>query len=289
MKDDGFDLTESYYSDGYKSRKERQISMIKQNYPEYVDGDWVLWVIPDLYHAVPIDKLIASIEIKKTDGSVMDTSYISRKPYTNKHIYQLSMKSGRKRLYGIPLVFKTYQELCAVSDIVIKWEIYEKWSLGESDEPLDIHVKQVVVDYHLDFTQNSEHPDYRFYTVSSKDSIHDPVPFKYNENVGYFSEFDTAVAVNGSVECATDDWELDVQGVSVLNREVNHTLKRAEQRAVDELSKLSINQKTATSLLETAQVKNQMLWNGVYYKKSETLTAQYMADLLTEAAVGFAG
>lgn len=176
--------------------------------------------------------------------------------------------------------------MCAVSDIVIKWEIYEKWSLGKSDEPLDIHVKQLVIDYHLDFKQNSEHPDYRFYTVSSKDSIHEP--FSYTDNAGYFSEFDTAVAVNGAVECATDDWELDVQGVSVLNRDVNHTIKSAEQRALDELSKLTINQTIATSLLETAQIKNQMLWNGVYYKKSETLTAQYMADLLTESSFGFA-
>lgn len=286
MKHDGFDLKESYYSDGYKSRKERQVNMIKQYYPDYVDGDWVLWVIPDLYHACPIDELVASIEIKTTDGSVMNTPYVSRKPYTNKRIHQLSMKSGRKRLYGIPLVFKTYQELCAVSDIVIKWEIYEKWSLDKSDAPLDIHVKQLVIDYHLTFEQNSEQPDYRFYTVSSKDSIHES--FNYAENAPYFSQFDTAVAVNGLIDCGKGDWELDVDGVSVLNREVDHTLKRAEQKVVDEISKISINQETATVLLDTAQVKNQLLWNGVYYKKSETLTAQYMADLLTESSFGFA-
>ena len=64
------------------------------------------------------------------------------------------MKSGRKRLYGVPLVFHSFEELCEVNEIQIGWEflypsIFAGWL------PLYLHVENAIGSYLL-ASQKSE-------------------------------------------------------------------------------------------------------------------------------------
>ena len=77
------------------------------------------------------------------------------------------MKSGRKRLYGIPLIFHSFEELCEVDEVQIRWDLYIPVYLR--DEPLDLHVENVLVQYHLKFKKTDE--ENHFFTIHSKDFV----------------------------------------------------------------------------------------------------------------------
>lgn len=163
---------ENWHLNSAETEKARQIDMLKKHY-NYSDNQYVLWIVPDLFHNTPVKNIEATVEIKtKTDDIFKLPKTIIRKPYPNKHIRQLSMTSGRQRLYGIPLIFDRFEDLCDITAVIISWHIYE------TDDCLTI----LNVRYDINFEKDAEHEDYKFFTIFSKDTICDIDNFEDYQN-----------------------------------------------------------------------------------------------------------
>jgi hypothetical protein len=278
----GFSKMENWYKDGHESAKSKQIEVIRKHYPNYSETDWVLWIVADLCHKYDSD-IVGTIKIRKKDGRFIDRPLVLRTPYRNKIIRQLSMKSGRKRLYGIPLVFDTFEELNSVSDVEIRWDIYEQWSLEGMDQPLDLHVTSVVVDYQLYFEKNDSKHDHRFFTLFSKDSTAEH--FTTNSSADeYYNEFDLAMNANGNILCYDDEWEFLTHEIITLKRDnvenITNELTSDEKTLLDKLYQTRPDRAKTYEHLSDTVVDSEVQWHLYGYKKTETLKSEYMADLL---------
>lgn len=291
MRRYNYDLL-NHWHDIPDRQKAKQIEMIRRHYTDYSENDWVLWIVPDIFHNNQTVSVNGSIQIKKKDGSILDIPYIPRKPYPNKGIHQLSMKSGRKRLFGIPLVFKSYAELCEVADISIIWDIYENIHLN--NEPFTLWFQRMLVDYHVNFEINSANPEFRFFTVRSKDHTWYTYERAVKENYPeYYNEFDTAIMIKGNV-CLDDgsfvifDDEPVIEGVfDIKNPESDDPLSESEQNIIDQLLSMDHDKEKATKLAKDVVVSCEMEHTVYYHKRSEILKAAYMADLLPSENFGF--
>lgn len=269
----------NYYKEEVPELKNRQTEMIQNHYKDYSpENDWVLWIIPELYHQYKIENLEGSIEIKKTDGTKINIPYCLRKPYPNKHINQLAMKSGRKRLYGIPVVFKSFEELENVSEIIIKWDVYTYQHLKNIETPFDLHIDILEIKYLLNFEKNIEHSEYRTYTIFSKDNILDNFDVDNDKEVmqKYYDEFDVAIDIYGSLLCGDDSFELMINDVYALN---NKSIAIETNVDID-INIFNKNFDEIQLLVEKTRVKNEVQLDILRYEKKETLTAAYAVDTL---------
>lgn len=269
----------NYYKEEVPELKNRQTEMIQTHYKDYSsENDWVLWIIPEIYHQYKIENLKGSIEIKKLDGTKIDIPYCLRKPYPNKNINQLAMKSGRKRLYGIPLIFKSFEELETVSEIIIKWDVYTYHHLNNIETPFDLHIDILEIKYQVNFEKNIEHSEYRTYTIFSKDNILDNFDVDNDKEVmqKYYDEFDVAIDIYGSLLCGDDSFELMIYDVYALN---NKSIAIETNVDID-INIFNKNFDEIQLLVEKTRVKNEVQLDILRYEKKETLTAAYAVDTL---------
>lgn len=274
------------------SIKNEQIKMIKKHYKQYKSDDWVLWIVVELFHKYKVKDLTGTIEIKKNDGNLIEIPFVVRTPYPNKKIHQISMKSGLKRLYGIPLVFDSYESLCEVSDVIIKWDIYEEGVLKDKRKALDLHITHLTIKYHLSFEKNKQNKNYRFFTIFSKDNTYDIYNNDSNDSDKYYEEFDIALNVVGNINCDSDDkWKSLIYDTYTLKNKVKSgkfcELSSAEEKTLDELYKLLPNQEKAEKLLQNVVMQSEIQWSAYCYEKTEVLIAAYMADILPNPLFGF--
>lgn len=269
----------NYYKEEELELKIRQIEMIQKHYKDYSpENDWVLWIIPELYHQYKIENLKGIIEIKKIDGTKLNIPYCLRKPYPNKNIDQLAMKSGRKRLYGIPLVFKSFEELKTISEIIIKWDVYTYWYLDGTEDPLDLHINNLEIKYQLNFKKNIDHPEYHTFTIYSKDNIVENFDSGDDKETmkKYYDEFDTAIDIDCNLIIGDESFELMVnESYTLKNENINididfNTYIDTFNKRFDEIQ----------LLLEKTRVKDEVQLNILHYEKKETLTAAYAVDTL---------
>ena len=158
-----------------EKNKLSQIEMLKRHHKDYSETDYVLWIIPELFHntILNLNEQSINLEIEKEDGETINVNGILRMPYPNKKLIQYSMLSGKQKLFGVPLVFKTFEELCQIKGIFIEWNIDDEYDKSKLN-----------IEYNLSFEKH-ENPEYRFYTVFSKDKV----CFKRYEEK-YMKEFD---------------------------------------------------------------------------------------------------
>lgn len=286
--------------DSYKNSKIQQVEMVKRHYIDYVDGDWILWIVAKLYHNYETSDIAGIIEIKKVGGDTINIPYIVRKPYPNKQINQLSMRSGRKRLYGIPLVFQTFEELQEITEITIQWDAYEKWGLqGKLPKPLDVWFNSLVLKYHVAFEKDENEPSHRFFTISSSDQFYYVYEDMKTERIerglepdNYYNEFDTALGINGSLEWYVEGTETEFDCAEIFDLKETEDnmgipLTAAEEKIVTYLGKIRPDKDTANRLLEEVVCQSEMQFHACYQEKSEILTASYMGDFITASTFGF--
>lgn len=152
---------QNWLNNGCEKNKISQIEMLKRYHKDYVDTDYVLWIIPELFHdtVLNLSEQSISLIIEKENGETINVNGILRKPYPNKKLIQYSMQSGKQKLFGVPLIFKTFEELCQTKGIFIEWNIDDEYDKSKLN-----------IEYNLSFEKH-ENPEYRFYTVFSKDTI----------------------------------------------------------------------------------------------------------------------
>ena len=292
MKHFGYTNKETWHKNGYESVKARQIEMIKRHYPDYTESDWVLWIVPELFRHYYAYEIVGTIQVMKEvpgeTGTVLETldiPYSLRTPYPNKNIRQLSFVSGRKRLYGIPLVFKSFEELSLIKEIRITWEIYYPT-------------------YQTEDEKNVQHPEYRFFTVFSKDKTtfssyerDDDSAAIFQRCASYYGEFDTALQTEGSIvfydleECGDDSPEFEVAQYydnNYIKKEEEHSYFNEEELAL--LSYMETLHPKADIMEKYRQetiAPSEVSWRVYEQLRTETLHAEYMADFLAEQCFGF--
>lgn len=282
-------LQERYYNaEGFKNNKKKHIEMIKRHYVDYSsENDWVLWIVPELIQEYAIKDLVANIQIKKIDGSFMDIPpFVVRNPYNNKNIYQISMKSGKKIIYGIPLVFKTFEEISQVSEVLINWEIYS--------EGRCFLVNNVTVKYNLEFKKDDKNEDYHFFTIFSKEQSSDIVhTIGYYDEIEYFAEFDKASNVIGIIKKQETASKFKILLAGNINTEETdlvgkYMLKDPDSKYFNSLRKILPNEEKLKQLnFIDEHALSDIFYNISYYEKTEVLTSRYMANILATPSSGF--
>lgn len=290
MKEEIESLKERYYNaEGFKNNKKKHIEMIKKHHINYSENDWVLWIVPELNQGYNIKDLVATIKVKKNDGSFIDIPpFVVRTPYKDKNIYQISMKSGKKIIYGIPLIFKTFEELSQVSEVLIDWEIYS--------EGRCFLVNNVTVKYNLQFKKDDKNEDYHFFTIFSKEQSSDivyTIGYYVSENE-YFSEFDKASNVIGIIqkEAAASKFKIILAGI--INTEETdlvgkYMLKDPDSKHFSSLRKILPNEEKLKQLkfIIDEYAQSDIFYNISCYEKTEVLTSRYMANIAAIPSSGF--
>lgn len=152
------------FSDSLKEMyRHRQKKMIHKKDPEFDWNKYVLWLVPDIY--VQYEHLInAKIMVSTKDDQILPLDIQLNRPYCNKRITQISetLKDKRKRMFGIPLLFDTFEEMCAVKNICIEWYLLLPVSINRNE--LQIINTNYTVDF--EFIDNR-----KIYTVTTKDFV----------------------------------------------------------------------------------------------------------------------
>lgn len=297
MKKSNFSKIDGWYKDGHIQMKSKQVSELMKHY-DYSDGDWVLWIVSELYEEHSIKQLIGDIEILKTDGSAVSVSFVSRQPYPNKRIHHLSMKSSRKRLYGIPLVFKSFEDLKSITDVKIKWSLYQIAEDTRTYKPL-LLANTLSIVYHIDLVPNPTNPDYRFFTLHSKDhafSLDSTSSFsEYDQK--YIDEFKNIVVGTGNGVLKDDNWMFEIlESFYIKNSKdtlpiamkafADHKPDSSEVNFINFLITKDDSDNGEYQILRKsgeyvkATIKKPVLWRSYYLESSETLTAEFMGDLM---------
>lgn len=292
----GFNKRENWLKNGYQHVKASQTEMIKRAYPDYdQDNDWVLWIVPDLFHNREFMKLVGEIEVKKKDGSVLEIPHVVRTPYYNKKLHQISLVPGdkRKRIFGVPLVFHSFEELEEISEVYIKWNIYAKCALDDKIENFVLHLLSVRIHYRVSFLKNTVHPELRVFTIHSNDYSSTSDLFKENEELKaeYLNEFDMALSANCSIELLiNDEFETVILNPGIY---INHSTADSNESCLsDDVTKrlvsLSDGEKgELKEFLKQMYVEDEVEFSPDYLEKEEILTAEFMADLIPEPGFGF--
>ena len=295
MQHTNFHKKERWVGNGHETCREQQNEMIRRHYSDYdADRDYVLWIIADFFH--PYTAVIqGQVQIRKGNGEEIEVLQITRTPYPNKRIRQVSMKSGRKRLYGIPLIFHSFEELCEVKEVLIRWDLFVPIYLRKTEQVFDLRVENVMIRYDLGFEKDSDHEDYRFFTVHSKDYVLDA----FQEDTGdkrkeYYGEFDLALNATGVFEMGIDEVSILPPMISEIydltdftGEEEECPLTEKENEALTVFYELEQDNEMVRKSLQEVAIKEEVQWEGYYYERAEVLTATSIADLLPESCFGF--
>lgn len=305
MQKNDFNNPSSWVGNGFESMKRMQIAMIKKAYPDYQeDKDYVLWVIPDFYHPYACDKVTAKINILKSSNNAFGMSeirtsllfsYKTRQPYPNKNIYQLSLvpSDKRKQIYGIPLIFHSFDELKEISSVSIDWTVYD------TDPACSVvYASHLFVNYHVSFSEDigNEH----FFTLFTYDRLDYAFGDKEaGDKKHYYEQFKIALSANGIINLYDDPDDkvriIDVFDLSSKPAKYKGMRKTSEEEKVVISQFHSIRAKSswfpdviymrelceAHHILEAGQYLLQYLCQDVI------LSAADAADFVPEPAFGF--
>ena len=278
--------------------KLRQIEMVRRKYPHFdPERDYILWIIADLYHPACPPRTLrrdGQVHIKTRSGATRIEPQITRTPYPNKSILQASGKKGRRCLYGIPILFSSIEELQDVVEIQIHWDLYipawYPWYQNQSMEQLT--TEHCMIRYVVEFAFEEQHPEYRWFTIYSRDRI----PVMTEPDLGlppdYRLEFDRMAILSGS--CTIDAFDsVDRPTVQAINQIQNQERRQQQNRTIDDnqrfLELLNWKQDDAyiRNLLVDAMNKREIQWHGFLYERTETIQARSACDFMVVAAFGF--
>lgn len=136
------------------------LEQILKKYPDYEPNEYILWIESALICPVQHRAASAQIILRDEYGNEITKLLLTRdfkigKPYPNPSFSQMRLKNGRGSVFGIPLRFKTSDELKQIKHIDIMWNL-EFWLQNETYNSL------TTLSYDLDFVPD-EHK--RFYTI----------------------------------------------------------------------------------------------------------------------------
>ena len=286
MEHDRFSKRENMSEVYYRHHVSAYIEMLQRKYPKYDGNQYVLWIVPELIYRYHSQEIIGSVSIIKKDGTEVNVDQILRTPYPNKAIHQISTKVGRKRVYGVPLIFDTFEELCEVSDIHIQFDIYS--SIYMDEMPFVPFMNHLDIWYHVNFILNKEHPEYKIFTIFSKDNI------DYEEEE-YMNQYDFMVEIEGTIDEdeKVTSYDQKIDGYSLINI---YTMSVYRGKLDDD--RISVLEDNFSSMnlpcpekmrqiKKITRVKDEFNFEKHYFERTETLIAEELPDILTLSCFGF--
>lgn len=194
------------FGDGTLKRvKVSQTHMIQKMYPEYDGSQYCLWLVADFMDKFKSSFVTCNIRILKKSGEevVIPGKHVVRKPYPNFMIRQYGLKNGRKVIYGIPLLFSSYEELAEIHEIHIEWGFGRPIFMKGETEEKDICIDNRLMMAHIRYfnVQFEEKSDCRCYTLRSYLCFYDETDY---ENSDLFDHLDFAGCEYGCMEYDTD-------------------------------------------------------------------------------------
>lgn len=297
MKEHVINEKHSMYSEElYQRREFAQTEMIKRAYPRYNKGnDWVLWLVADLYHDNEPENLSCKIIIENEDGSVYDIPYKLRKPYPNKKITQVCMTDdGRKKnIFGIPVVVSSFEELCKIKNITIKWSFFEKCGIAENNKNVSCQYITTEIHYGVSFTKNAEFPEARMFTLNSQ-AISAITEFgnKTEEEMEiYLSKFDFvtyAEAVIGLENLSVSHTIIEEMEYYKRTGYSDVKVRNQLQKYTGKFKDLSNESFNIESVARDVKMQQAVQYYPMACEKDVVLTAMQTADIPAEPSWGFA-
>ena len=302
-----------YYSGDWLN--EPLLEMLRRIYPEY-ENQYVLWLDLNLFTDTESLKTEAVFELLDENGHVLyscDTSdknnelnLLLRNPYPNKCITQIGRKCGRKRIYGVPLLFDSYEELIKIKTIRVVWTCYRRIFLTETDTiAFDMYLDQLLVQIDVKFAK-PESGECKFYTIHSQDKFFNKVlECISSEKLG--SDEDVEAGMLAVLADAGHDVIVACDMNLFPNENMDELLYvpdsdfyfwiedvKNEQstkgvQLMSQLQTMGVNQTSLTDLLEHTKLmsKAELNIHRAGYQSSITVPVKSRADILVSGSFGF--
>ena len=218
-------------------------------------------------------------------------SFNVQQPYPNKRIYQLSLvpQDKRKRIFGIPLVFKTYDEIRELSSVSIDWTVYD------TDKACsEVFASHLSVNYRLSFPEIE--PDEHFFTINTCDRL--DYCFSEKESVSrmkYYEAFSVCLGARGIINIILDGIPRPLDIVEIYDLRKKRRSRKANA-ADDALIKQFYDMGDLSPWFpDIAYIQELCEAHGIlepqyllqYLHQDVSMTAAPAADFVPEPAFGF--
>lgn len=286
------------------------LAMLKKVH-DYKDGQYVLWLDFNLFSQYLIHKMDAKIEALDESGNVIqvlaDTKAdenstrgsLIRKPYPNYYISQIGFKNGRKRIYGVPVIYSSFKEIERIKMIRVIWTAYRSHFLDE--KAFDMYVEELIVLYDVKFTQESGK---YWYTIGSQDEFESDWQERIEESIrnkdgyeksytSYDTEYDYKLGYAGSVILSDKKGNDDFDDVGVIkkwgriiNKELSNDILNGAFRKIE---CMPLNEDRVRDMLEKINPvrKSEVNYYRALYETHAEIKAKDCADMLISSAFGF--
>lgn len=269
---------ESYYKDGWKYNKIGQGLMIKKLYQHYTPDQYVLWINASIYAPYNKVNIVGKVFVITKDERILQIKSVTRTPYLNKSIYQISKTAGHRRAFGIPLIFDSFEEISQIKSIRIQWVIQNE--KARKTEVLGV----LNVLYPLEIVEGQA-KDERIYTIDSYECC----PFDFVRTNTTEDEREIL-----------DEYLLSFERVSFATNGKTYGYVKRSYQIVDEedwlnrkeVSVEKLSYEKGQELLQKYVEPNYDLKNDatsvlVELEENLRLTPHYMAGIFAEPAFGF--
>lgn len=136
-------------------------NMVKKVRPNFdPESHYVLWIMSEFFDNHFLYDVDATVTLcDKNENEIDMLPYltekakpITRTPYYNKCIRQAGIQIGRKRVFGIPLIFDDYHEIEKIAKIKVHWNIVNPMFLPErTQKPINLRLITLDVVHNLSF------------------------------------------------------------------------------------------------------------------------------------------
>lgn len=109
-----------------KTRKhlKKEITKIYPNYD--MNKDFILHIIAQYKEKKTADEAFGYVNIFKKDGTTISIEPIVIKPLEDKNWYYMKRSNGDSSTFGVPILFKSFEEIEEIEKIIIKWEFHKE-------------------------------------------------------------------------------------------------------------------------------------------------------------------
>lgn len=279
-----------------------QCEMLRRIYPEYDGSQYCLWLVPDYIERYSHAFVTCDVKVVLKSGEELSLpgKKVIRNPYPNKRIFQHGVKCGRRCIYGIPLLFESYDDLCNVSEVHITWAICRYMTIAKEKElyqkPFSCQLI-TLLSKHLNIVFD-EKKDCKCYTLNIYNSLYDEGKDSTLTNQDYdFMGFGTGVLEFIDSEVISgiekDTFEMtNIIDVCIHGVPEERELSDEEDKIFDFVDSLSLenyyDRIISDAFPMTVVGKDDVDYAKYYYEKSNTVVeAADCFDILPESSFGF--
>lgn len=122
-----YDFGNIHYKDAqgfWRNEVCANLEPILQKYPDYKPNEYILWIDEFILIPVPWKTLSVRLHLLDEHGEVLQNlTKDIRVGKLSRQTAQMKLRNGRCSVYGVPIRFKTFEELNRVKTVHVAWEI----------------------------------------------------------------------------------------------------------------------------------------------------------------------